>query len=787
MADTSGSGGSIGFTFNEVKQVEAGMIELHSATEKVNTAAGSLKDTLAETGKAVSDIDASRLDSQLAAVIKNASVIAKQFGLTTAETKKLTGELKHVLAIEAALAKTRKENAKAMKAEEDHVGRIAKGFKRWKGDPSILGVTKQVTGLDLSLGGIIATLVDVYNQYRKVGGLSMIAAGPLGGAFKGGVKAVGQVRDAVGELRGTFGMTYEEAAEVVTQMTRMGVQGDKLAGKPFVPKSLDSAAAKINKINKGIVEQEALLREGGEKARLNWENRAWPAEGGAEAVSKRYGEIMSPKEGEIGKPLSKINSLVKERLEVEKQINSENDKARQAAMTSVGYARELTAIQKVYGISVGKSQSILNSLEMDYRTAEDSAHNMLGAVSLMTTELEKSGSKLSLDEVLNDWGELLEKTRAYKTDVLGIMGLYSTLMRKTEGGGDFAEKFGLGGMSKAVKMSIMNTTAAMPTQMDLGWQSKMGQGLPGAGGGSPVENAMAFRDLFDTAEGTAEALKRVLTKSKEMGASGNPAVTRLRTEKILMASGKYTPDASFDLAKRMASGQITNEKIKDLAKEQVNEAKRLKELQKGWPKARQSLVDYAGTASRATVSAQDLIRQWLTDKLFTVLDRIRAAIETLAHFHPFSADTPEEITADREKGGQEALSNLFGGAKITPEQANKMIASASAEIPGMQKDISGMIRGGGSSADAVKEALEMEQDRAIDLMREKYNKLTGAQRALVNLGISHGKLLDEAIRDLNIAGGQSKAKQVHINKSKKPTSPDTQKQYTPPIPIPPKP
>jgi len=647
MADTSGSGGSIGFTFEDTQRIAEGITQVHAATEKANSSAGSFKDTMHETAAALAEMDASALKDQATAIAEQAGAMAKNFGLSKTETKKLKDNLIGMLTIETALLKARKEGAAVAKAQgvaaktlEATGAQIAKGWKKWTGGVSTLGVAKQISGLDVSLGGLIASIIEAVNQGRKIQGLAAIAAGPLGGAFEKGTRAIDQTRAAMGDLRGQFGMTYEEAAEVVTQLTRMGFAGDKLAGKSFVPKDIRGTSAAVNV---EIAKWKDYDAEAAKKLTPGAKVSGKIMRAMIPDHTKRFAAGDQAKRDEKSAALDReaaaveINRLTGVRAEKERQVAAENEKARRSFAGTVGYAREMAAIQTVYGIAVSKSGSIIKDLQLEYRATEEEARGMLGAALQTSTELQNTGVKIGAGELLEDWTQLLAKTRAYKTDLLGVLGLYNTLMRKDKIGKDKfgkdifeerAAKFGMGGMSKSVKMGMLNAIAGMPSQMEIGWQARMGKETP-EGGGSPVARAMEFRDLFQTSEGTAEALKRVLTEVKGMGEGSGEAETRYRTELLLTKVG-FPKEAAMDMAKRMATGEITDEKIAELAKEQVIAAKEAEKLQKGWPKARESLVNYAGDASRAMKSVQELIKQWLTDKLLTILVDIRDIIDTIA-------------------------------------------------------------------------------------------------------------------------------------------------------------
>lgn len=88
---------------------------------------------------------------------------------------------------------------------------------------NVRGVTSMVTsaaGLEFSLMGILMLFMKMRDQQQRIGAMSMQSAAQ----WQGSSTAIGTASKAMGQLRGEFGKSVDEAGEIIVSMARVGVE-----------------------------------------------------------------------------------------------------------------------------------------------------------------------------------------------------------------------------------------------------------------------------------------------------------------------------------------------------------------------------------------------------------------------------------------------------------------------------------------------------------------------------------------------------------------------------------
>lgn len=492
---------------------------------------------------------------------------------------------------------------KVVKAYKDGEKTQEKQGSAWKKNiDSVKRVAGAVTGLNISFMGVIAMIVDTVNLIRKINAYAKAGAAHLGD----GAKAVYQTKSAMFDLRKDFRIAYDEAGKVVNAITAMGFEGEQVARKSPILRNLrKEQAALIDKI--AAHERDLrLYMESGEAlddATFNLEN-------------------MTVETGKYGDKLAKVAaSHAKLKTETTK-INAANKKAIADASRHVSLAQELYAIERKYGIQVAKTGGIVKTLQQDYGATHMQARNLLGVAIKMGTTLRKEGVPIGIEELLDDWGKLIEKTRVYRTDLLGVLGLYNVMIKK-----DIAKRLGLEGVSKSVKMDIAKTMTSMALDMEFGWKARIGMrsGL----GRSPAEAGIKFEKMLQ--ESPLKGFQAVVKELTFMvgDIKKHPYEAEFRGRELLQKVG-FGKESAVVLARAIASGNLTEEKVRKEIIKQTKEQKELKELQKKWEKGRVQLVKTAGEISRGQQQFQDLLKKWIEDNIMQPLLDIYDAIQGLA-------------------------------------------------------------------------------------------------------------------------------------------------------------
>lgn len=495
----------------------------------------------------------------------------------------------------------------------------------------------KVTGLDLSLGGIVALIVEAYNQMRKINGLAIQAAGSIG-AGAANVKAT---TGAMFELRGAFRSDYDEAANLVGQLTTMGFLGDELASKSFMPKNSEEVA-RLN---------EQMVKSDFERARFMEEATKATEQGGAalEDQLKRAKEFDKLQRESLGLQQSINKEVTKQR--------EENEKSRKNYIEEVGLVKELTALDKLKILDMSTSGGLVKAMRQDYGETSDKAREILEKSLQNTFALQKSLATTGamaggVKELISDWAELIQYSKAYRTDLLGVQGLYYALRKAAEG---IPETFpGMKGISKSVIMDITRGMVSAPLKMDIGWKARLGEGV------SPAARILEFENLSKKEGGAGEIFTRVLNEVKStMGdISKSPAEAEIRARKIFESLGTFSQEAGVELSRRMASGQLDPKKAEAYIKQQIDLQKKQDKDNKVWKTERNKLITYAEISASNIRSVQELIKQWAIDNLMNLIIDIKHLLEDIAA--AFGSTSAKRKVEERSAEEQLQRLGLYG-------------------------------------------------------------------------------------------------------------------------------
>jgi hypothetical protein len=581
-----------------------------------------------------------------------------------------------------------------------------------------------VTGLNISLMGVVAMIVDTANIIRKINAYAKAGAAHLGD----GAKAVYQTKSAMFSLRRDFALAYDEAGKVVNAITAMGFAGEDVANKAPMLKSVSS-------LNRRLVDTMAAH----EQVVMNMEEANYLLKEG-ETHQQAYNRLMDEYTAEINKGKEHQKNLTAEIAKME----SYNKRVTREAKQQVSLTSELYAIERKYGIQVQQSGGIIKTLQQDYSATNMEARNLLGVAIKMGTSLRKQGVPIGISELLEDWGKLIEKTKVYKTDLLGVLGLYNTMIKK-----DIAKRLGLGGVAKSVKMDIAKTMTSMALDMEFGWKARIGMrsGL----GRSPVEAGIKFEKMLQ--ESPLKGFQAVVKELTFMvgDIKKHPYEAEYRGRQLFQHVG-FGKESSVVLARAVASGNLTEDKVRKVVEQQLAEQKELKELEKKWAEGRVELVKSAGNIAKGQQDFQALLRKWIEDKImmplmgiYEVLQSIYAWFaggETAANLEYKKAGSALKETLNISSGkdikGFEYISqsfNKFASKKLVGE-SQRLLQRESARLLRMRsegKSPEEMAKAGAAfhelRADVMSKEVQKLYSEAISKLRKR--RMTGTLNQLI--------------------------------------------------------
>ena len=496
-----------------------------------------------------------------------------------------------------------KSISRNFKITEADLKNIAKQWTNIRGTAA--QVARSHIGIDLSLTGIVMALIDTYNLMRRIHGESMMIAGRMGGTEK----AIGASKSAIGDLHKNFAMSYDDAAKIVHVLGKVGISADRLAKGARRQTTEFKASKKVSEEQLKVLKQLSYTENIIERARRN----------GGLSEKQRNDALKTYHVWEFAGKQKLHEVETKISAEREKHAKQQEEIAKKDAR-SAAIASEIYAIQVKYGIGVEQSANQLKNLMANYGKTDDQARALYGTVLGTFDTLQSSGElpfDIGVDEMVSDWGKLIDYARVYKMDMLGILSVYQSMLRDSK-------LIGLEGVSAKVKKEITQTLVSAPLEMSYGWKARLGEGT-----GTPAQRAMAFEK---EAKEPLYVLKRTVEVMDEMlggVTEGNKADQEIRGRMLLEKMG-YGKESSIELTRAWLSKGLTGENVDKLLKSQADDLKKMKESEEKWNKHRGDLINYAKTASIAVTSTQDLVKRYVIDLLIPVVIEIRDFIRKMA-------------------------------------------------------------------------------------------------------------------------------------------------------------
>lgn len=723
MAPTSSTGGGGDVYAQDAVNSAAIHQNMANAAQAIALAASNLSVFSAETIKIKKDFQdigsQAILDPEILSTSKefeeSALRIVNQYGKLNKHAGAILSLNKDIKKLEHDIATGKSKQTKESKSLLENMKKIskeyAKGTKNQKShnsawDKSVKAVQKYggaVTGLNISVMGLIAMIVDVANIHRKINAYAKAGAAHLGD----GAKAVYQTKSAMFDLRRGFATTYEEAGKVVGQLEAMGFTGEQISRKQPMLRSLKSEG---NQLTQNIDYYERIASSIGDgNVEVKKGESAWDA-------ANRVLE-------ESGVNVEDLIDKSRQRNKLAKEITINNVKEAKAAKESVSVAQELYAIQRKYGIDIGRTGGIIKSLQQDFGASNKQARGLLGTAISLGTSLQAGGMRVGISDLLQDWGQLIEGTKVYKTDLLGILGLYNVMMKK-----DLAKNLGLGGVAKSVKMDIAKTLTSSALNMEFGWKARLGMraGL----GRSPAEAGIKFEKQLQ--KSPMEGFKTIVAEVTAMvgDVKKHPFVAEFKGRQLFQGLG-FSKESSVELARSVAAGNLTEKSVEATIKQQLNEDKELRKLQRDWPKQRKALVASAGSIARGQQDFQAILKKWVEDKLMTpLLDILHILQATYAWFAGGSAETAVKYREFGESVGKSLGVPGIEGIKLASQSfpmfeseglgPSKGYRSKSAHIGRLKELQKGALEAGAPklAQDFGEKANKLEEERTTELFND---------------------------------------------------------------------
>lgn len=343
-------------------------------------------------------------------------------------------------------------------------------------------------------------------------------------------------------------------------------------------------------------------------------------------------------------------------------------------------SQDLLATEFRTGQSVEEQANYIKGLVSNFGLADVEANTYLNTV----REATKTIPMLSMTEAVQDWGELIDKTKTYNTDLLGTLAMYNALMRE-----DLAEKLGLGDAPRAVRKEIVKTVAGFSAELEDGWKAALGEGATAA---SKIINFEAM-DMTDQFARMADFIME-----KTSGLVGDNQ--KIGVRELLKQFGFTSKEVQKVMADAFTTGGLNAQGLKSLMKETGGLREEMEKSKEEAKKNRQELISkgmaiadgLSGLLHDLQVKMQKVYR-WIADLIDSIQDLV-SAIQNFSLFGSGSWPTgsPEEIMG-RAMGKRikqapsptKRLSQISGGggtgSELTQHYIRSLVADPTVAAP----------------------------------------------------------------------------------------------------------
>ena len=514
---------------------------------------------------------------QIATATANTAIQLNQVRLLMQEMlgdqRAITAEMKQQEESMKKQAEEREKEKKDLEKKKKFYGSAKDQGKRALSD--VKGFSRSVTGMSLSLGGILALLLKATNNVNRMAGFGKQAAQQLGGADRD-VKKLGR---AVSGLHHTFLLTADEAGGVVNALTQMGMTAEEVSGKGFKKiqksmKDMKSASTEEHRLNakRAFTEADNMKRTAADRKRL---------------FDKGNNEV-------------RLMNKIKRGMAAT-ETSAANKQAR-AQETQIGAAKELYAIQVQYGLAIQQSATAVVTLEREFAASNVEARNMLGAAIKVGQKLDNIG----LTEVVSDWQTMIQQAGTYQTHVMGILALYKTMLSTEK------DSFWAKGIPTSVRKDVAGTIAGWNKNLSFGlkaWLITKDEAQKGMGSSSVAARGMMFEKM--TGEGRyGELFVKFAEKMKtDVAKGGGDEYTQMKKVRGMSEKFGFGKDASRYLAEFIVQGKGSNKGIQALGDKFAKEKKAVEESEKKWATQRGSLITHAADTARNIMTMEQRIRK----------------------------------------------------------------------------------------------------------------------------------------------------------------------------------
>lgn len=432
------------------------------------------------------------------------------------------------------------------------------------------GLVKSLTLSNLSIGFLFAKTLELYNMQRKISGMAAQTAYHWGG----GAKNVKIAHNEINKLRLQFHMSAEESGNFVKDLAKSGVNA----------LALSRHVSKTQEYTK----------------RLNNE----------QAINNTMLFKLLPYQKQLATLAGQKTIQLKREFGLGEMIMANELRSGMERGSQVKYMQRLIKEENLVsadGLKVDEARS----------SKWHNAFNIMRGIQAQAEELRKTGSEITMEEMVSDMEELRHSQREYNTDLLGTMGMYNTLLGKSkELKGTVGKSLIEGLGDESTRRGIAKTIAGMGESLSDSWKSVLG------GGGA--------QGIFEFEKFTDPQKFKAVGKFIQERVGGGINQQLLAARNILSQMG-FGPRESKKMAEWLTGGggKTGLEKAVAEMEQQAEEAKKQVETEAN---NRQKLLDSGVSTATSLTSIQQLLIEKFEPYLKHLVEAMDWIVKALMSF-----------------------------------------------------------------------------------------------------------------------------------------------------------
>jgi len=293
--------------------------------------------------------------------------------------------------------------------------------------------------------------------------------------------------------------------------------------------------------------------------------------------------------------ISKIEQSFIKSLEVAGEYNVSLARAGFEMEDMKRLSKELLAVEYLHGQNVQSQVEGIKNLVTNYNKTSSVAAGYLNTI----REASATIPMLSMDEAISDIKELTDKTRSYSADLLGVLGLYNTLISK-----DVAKKLGLGEAPREVRKEIVKTISGFSSELEDGWKAALGEGSTAA------SRILQFERLFP--EQQFERIGQFIQKHTQQFTGDTREIA---VRKLLKQFNFTSEEVQKVMAQAFTRGGLGGEGLAKFAKEVGKAREKMKDAEAEYKKNRNVLVNKGAEIAKKLAGTEARIKKWIETTL----------------------------------------------------------------------------------------------------------------------------------------------------------------------------